>query len=472
MFRMCSTAAASLTPRRSASSTAWINRSHPLPSTGGAYNEYDIASNSGRYYGYDLPVTYYSTPALISNGDDGVLFSWEEYNGTSVVPHLTTVSSAGVTDSSGPLIPGQEGGGGPVAPLLQREDGTFVGIIFVGDRQAPFFTLTPYMVAFDATGNALWSVANEQPLIATEDNGVIGTSGITYDQNGNATGRGAVKAQFTFDQNGNLTGKSIVTQSWLGNAYQVGSIDQFLVSPVYLATSWTAFQYGNQAGNGTATQNPQFPWLKSCTDKNGICQGPLGPRDLLWNAKQDLASQLTNSKDCSDAATNYVFSKFTSGDAKGRPVTAKSFVGYIQDRTTFYDGSIAKVQSKYALCGENYFRLNCNGDGLTIEQEFADTNSGKTAMTVTPSSPFKSFWQPNYTLPGPNDNGFGVGIDRSNSGVNIYNESVLFHEALHGLTAIYDPDLGSVLGAGSGGSVNVSLYTKNNVLSKCPSFKQ
>jgi hypothetical protein len=67
---------------------------------------------------------------------------------------------------------------------LQRQDGSFVGVAFVGDQWANFYDLVPYMVAFDASGAVLWSVPNEEPQIATADGGVIGKSGITYDQNG------------------------------------------------------------------------------------------------------------------------------------------------------------------------------------------------------------------------------------------------------------------------------------------------
>jgi hypothetical protein len=100
-----------------------------------------------------------------------------------------------------------------------------------------------------------------------------------------------------------------------------------------------------------------------------------------------------------------------------------------------------------------------------------------TAVTVTPSEPLKSFWQPAYTPPGPADNGFGVGIDPSANrtgvpGANIQDESNLFHEALHGLTGLYDSDLLTDLGFGSGASpVNISIYIMNNVLDSCPSFR-
>jgi hypothetical protein len=143
-------------------------------------------------------------------------------------------------------------------------------------------------------------------------------------------------------------------------------------------------------------------------------------------------------------------------------------LNYINHKTSFYDGSKSTLDYKYAKCGENFFRLNCNGNGLTVKGTFEDT-SGTTAITVTPSSPFKSFWKPGYILPGPNDNGFGVGINPNNAGANIFNESVLIHEALHGMTALYEDELQSKLGSGSQ-PLSLSIYIKNNVLSACPSF--
>jgi hypothetical protein len=67
------------------------------------------------------------------------------------------------------------------------------------------------MVALDASGKVRRSVRNEQPQIATADGGVIGQSGITYNQNGSATGR-----------------MNPATYSWTGNAYQDGPVTQVL----------------------------------------------------------------------------------------------------------------------------------------------------------------------------------------------------------------------------------------------------
>jgi hypothetical protein len=92
---------------------------------------------------------------------------------------MATVTGTSVNVISGPLVAGQTG---PVQPVLQAQDGSFVGT-------ATTNTGARYMVAFDATGSVRWAVPNESPQMATADGGVIGRLGITYDQNGSATGQ-------------------------------------------------------------------------------------------------------------------------------------------------------------------------------------------------------------------------------------------------------------------------------------------
>jgi hypothetical protein len=127
---------------------------------------------------------------------------------------------------SGPLVAGQTG---PVQPVLQAQDGSFVGI-------ATTNTGARYMIAFDATGSVRWAVPHESRQIATDDGGVIAQSGITYDQNGNATGQVGTTAAY----------------SWLGDSYQIGSIEQLETNLVRLAISWWPFRGGNASGSGTA----------------------------------------------------------------------------------------------------------------------------------------------------------------------------------------------------------------------------
>ena len=105
---------------------------------------------------------------------------------------------------------------GHVVPVLQAQDGSFVG------------TSEDGMVAFDAGGNMGWAVPGRCPQIATADGGVVAQApGMwgCYD----ATGPG-----FTFDANGNATGMIVAspTYSWTGNSYQVGSVEQFLTNVI------------------------------------------------------------------------------------------------------------------------------------------------------------------------------------------------------------------------------------------------
>ena len=138
----------------------------------------------------------------------------------------------------------------------------------------------------------------------------------------------------------------------------------------------------------------------------------------------------------------------------------------------FYDGPKSKLDYRVAKCGiPSPFICNVTGTNppQTVGFQFGPD---QTAITVTPSSPYLlSFWQPVFTPPGPNDKGFGVGINPTNSGVNIYNESTIFHEAIHGFAGLNDAAIEGYLPGVTDPSVNISIYIRDNVLSKCPSFR-
>ena len=140
--------------------------------------------------------------SIITNADTGVLMSVSDNESY----YFATTTGTSVSIASAQLVPSQAPPNGAsreiqINPVLQREDGSFVGS-WNGNT----------MVAFTAGGTLLWVVPNEAPQIATADGGVIGQSGTTYDQNGSATGQVA----------------SSPTYSWTLSAYQVGSVDQIL----------------------------------------------------------------------------------------------------------------------------------------------------------------------------------------------------------------------------------------------------
>ena len=97
---------------------------------------------------------------MITNADTGVLLSI----GTNDGNYLATTNGTSVNlVAVGSMIAGQQGA---VEPMLQAQDGSFVGSVF--DEQG-----NSYMVAFDAGGSVRWSVANEVPAVAMADGGVI-----------------------------------------------------------------------------------------------------------------------------------------------------------------------------------------------------------------------------------------------------------------------------------------------------------
>lgn len=403
---------------------------------------------------------------MITNADTGALLSWEltadgycrattdgvcsglvdaktEY-------HLTTTAASAVTanvimDQS---VAGQDAA---ILPVLQLQDGSFVG------------TVMNSMVAFDASGNTRWTVPGDSPQIAP--GGIIGSSGIIYDANGIAIG---------------LIGP-VPIYSWSGAAYEpgAGSVESFIALLLSLQQgTYCPFGGCNPSGNGTAVNQQEYPPLASCTNK--MLQPPVScpaPGDLIWNAMQDLTHQLNTDNRCSAAAQQSVFSYaqisnpsyFSRAGTVSLPITPTNFASYLQNHPMFYDGTKSTLNYKEAKCGDAVFRLNCgSAPGLTVGSEM---NGGTaTAITVTPSAPFKSFWQPHYTPPAPKEV-FGVGLDPHNNGVNIFNESTLFHEALHGVTGLYDEDMYSIFPNVSAPSENITIYIMNNILNKCPTFR-
>jgi hypothetical protein len=215
------------------------------PSNGHVLNHFRVlrVNSSGTYdnidildwaQGLDDPsfidgIEYWAIGGIsaITNADQGILLAWAGSDSTFGMA-ITTGASASLVRA--PQIPGQSDA---VVPVLQAQDGSFVGYIWTG----PGYT-TQYMVAFDATGNVRWSVPNEQPQIATADGGVIGQSGVTYDQNENATGQLG----------------SLPTQSWTGNMYQDGPVEQLAILPFLLATSFCVEQGGNLSRTPTAAE--------------------------------------------------------------------------------------------------------------------------------------------------------------------------------------------------------------------------
>ena len=192
---------------------------------------------------------------VISNADTGALVSWslfwigDSYSPPPIQFGMAITTGASASEMNAPSVPDQSSA---VIPVLQLQDGSFVGTVGQSNGQQN-------MIAFDQSGAVRWSVPNEQPEIATEDGGVIGQSGTTYDQNGNVTGQ-----------------IPMATQSWRGNMYRLGTVEQWMLLPNLFAESLWA-QVGSGNSHGTASR----PWFFRLSFENAFTFAPVsGPPNL------------------------------------------------------------------------------------------------------------------------------------------------------------------------------------------------
>jgi hypothetical protein len=185
--------------------------------------------------------------SILTNADTGVIFTWEldTYSAAQCSPFGSGSKSTtfNIATTSGPQVTSQNattsvpGQAGPLQPTVQRADGSYVGTVGIGPQ--PGQVAQNNMIAFTPSGTPLFTVPNETPQIATSGGGVIGASGTTYDQNGNANGQVP-------------TG---ITQSWVGYTYQTSpAFSQVANNAIPPDTSFSPVQGANQSGNSTAKQ--------------------------------------------------------------------------------------------------------------------------------------------------------------------------------------------------------------------------
>jgi len=238
-------------------------------------------------------------PQMITNADQGTVVSWgadtpaycasatSNTAGSAPVCNvqvaaattfgLATTSGGSLASSKTTNLPGQIG---PINPILQAQDGTSVGIVFTTTQSS--------MIAFDSSGNVKWSVPNDYPYIATADGGVVGASGITYDNNGRAT-----------DQIG------LQIQSWHGNGYRYGSVLQVVPTLTNIATTLWAQVGGSPSGSGTAAR----PWDFKLVWQNAFSLYPNNPR-YLPNLSTDITFQAATIKSAALAALKKAYAKY------------------------------------------------------------------------------------------------------------------------------------------------------------------
>jgi hypothetical protein len=264
---------------------------------------FEDMSSSGRYWGYltdtnTIPVPWISG-SLITNADSGVLVSWRErvdndgysytfgsfpncpiFFGCDPNNHSDTWYRAykkyHLTEITGGSVSSNVETQAEFSPVLQREDGTYVGRTFEA------------MVAFNGSGNIMWSAPPYTPLAITSDDGVIAR----YD----------ATTSIVFDANGNVTGlmPSIPTTSWTGLSYasSIGGVASISQAPIGLGSTFYSVAGGNPSANGTAVASaltleqqtlfalvPRGPECKLSGVKTALLGAPLA---LYESLKQSL----------------------------------------------------------------------------------------------------------------------------------------------------------------------------------------
>jgi hypothetical protein len=211
--------------------------------------------------------------SIITNGDQGTLLSWDYSPGGEWKSGMAITTGTSVSLISAPEVPGQAGGqaGDHVVPVLQAQDGSFVGTASTGEEYVS-------MIAFDATGSVRWMVPGYWPMIATADGGVIAQAydPATQDYTGPVV---------TFDQSGSVTGQlaSLPIYSWKG-AYRLGSTNAEVpdFDPAEMATTYAAVEGGNLTGNGFSLVHHTFG-LVFCGPNRGDDGGCSSTPDVTFS---------------------------------------------------------------------------------------------------------------------------------------------------------------------------------------------
>ena len=385
---------------------------------------------------------------MITNADQGILFTVQGSGlgaGTGFVMAVTT--GLGVSLTNAPVVVGDSYDSycdgcsffAAVQPVLQAQDGSFIGTVAVAyDNNNP---LTD-MASFDQTGAIRWMVpGNYQPQIATADGGLIAT-----DPSG---------AAYTFDQNGNATGvlQGSPVQSFYAETYVSGGggISDVVLPAFEWASGFQSQAGGNPSGNGTSVgvfeSVESLPaWVLN------FYSPPCQPPPPGGGVKATLVGA---------AATQYYneVEQWLNGNYLVNP-TCSAFLSNIQNYSVLYGGAISLVPSLLPI---PYDGPNSNISLYDAGFERAEDLSTPQAVDAAKRAPVCGTFVP---FNGPNGRHRPEGVVTAASQVNpargtvatdVYinsnpkalkhlSQATIVHEALHNLTGMYDGPLESALG--------------------------
>jgi hypothetical protein len=355
---------------------------------------------------------------MITNADSGILLSWSSWDPTPTgILGMAITNGTSVSIISAPQVPDQSGA---VVPVLQAQDGSFVGTAWTGE-----YGDVPYLVAFDATGNVRWSVPGYGPKIATADGGVIAQAydPDTYDFTGSAV---------TFDLNGSATGQgTAATPSWRGKTYSIlgGSLADLAQPPPKYASAFEVVAGGNPSGNATSV-----PFLTFIEGMPLFAAAGKGSKCQLGGAKPALGGPALEQYASAKKALldgNYLTSPACSAffNAKGRDNYFSKLTSAVKKQTP-YDG----LQTTISMYEAGMWNAH-DENKPTFPSVWQ-----KTAVCQT----FNTWIVAEAQLQPP---GTDVYLNADPKVWKTYlAQSTVLHEALHNLTGLQDPALAEVLG--------------------------
>ena len=404
-----------------------IARFNPDGSTSWSYETHWRSSASGA-----IPMSWSLDSDPITNADQGVVLTWTDVSATpysytkdcpgfgapctetsvagslTYAPKITTITAGQVSTTVPLSFSGDQRAS--TYPILQTENGDYFGVQSSDVHK---------LIKFNAAGETRWTKAvpnGVEPLYA------LANGGVTYREGVYA---GVSPQIVTLDAAGNEVSRVADTgmkQSWTGLSYRPGSAEQIVSTALDLVDSFAASAGGNPSDTDTDVNSKWFPQLEHCTTSPGC----IGPYEAFYNALDDLGRRLANPAIKLKAQTE-VFDKLGTREDGSKVYTVEAFISYLKDnRPQLFDG----VRSKYCIdsltdghtCQTiGFFHFLLNGDD--VKKQFEDPKLD--ALTATPSRPLLIFLRP-------------TSVVYASLGMNLGNESLIFHEALHGFTGLYD----------------------------------
>lgn len=208
--------------------------------------------------------------------------------------------------------------------------------------------------------------------------------------------------------------------------------------PLAWGNSLWASWLGGPSENGGAQQLPWYPALATCPGQQKPCVG-----EATWNAFKAL-QKLVAGAQCSLCDT-YVFSKL------GRP--RQQFSSFLNLPPLLSDGTLAHAPMNHVMC--DWWDIFCPFGSQTVSNYMQTKVASAISRTPSPKGPVI------YVNP------VSVCTAGTSPGT-LLNEAMLFHEALHGFTGLYDTDLANKLGVSTSdyntyGSTSITYYLESNV---------